>query len=68
MSFSDYITHHGKRVKKNAFIHLVQISRVDGKINRKEFELLHKQGKKSGLTDPEIDLFSFIPVQLHALY
>ena len=56
MNFSDFITHHGKRVNKEAFTHLVQISRVDGKINKDEMELLHKEGKKFGLTDPEIDM------------
>ena len=55
MNFSDFITHHGKRVNKNAFIHLVQISRIDGKINDDELVLLYKEGKKFGLTDPEID-------------
>jgi len=55
MSFADFITNHGKRVNKSAFTHLVQISRVDGKINKEELELLHKEGKKFGLTDPEIE-------------
>ncbi len=55
MNFSDFITNHGKRVNKEAFIHLVRVSRVDGKINKDELELLHKEGKKFGLTDPEID-------------
>lgn len=55
MSFTDYITHHGKKVSKQAFVHLVQISKIDGKLDRDEFELLHKEGKKFGLTDPEID-------------
>jgi len=55
MSFSDFITNHGKKVSRNAFIHLVQVARVDGKINKDELELLHKEGKKFGLTDPEID-------------
>jgi uncharacterized tellurite resistance protein B-like protein len=55
MDFSDFITHHGKRVNKEAFIHLVQISKTDGRINKDELELLHKEGKKFGLTDPEID-------------
>ena len=55
MSFTDFITNHGKRVNKDAFIHLVQISRVDGKIQKDEHDLLHKEGKKFGLTDPEID-------------
>lgn len=55
MNFTDFITSHGKRVTKEAFIYLVQVSRVDGKINKDELELLHKEGKKFGLTDPEID-------------
>jgi hypothetical protein len=55
MSFSDFITHHGKRVNKEAFINLVQVSKVDGKIKKPELELLHREGKKFGLTDPEID-------------
>ena len=55
MNFTDLITSHGKRVTKEAFIYLVQVSRVDGKINKDELELLHKEGKKFGLTDPEID-------------
>jgi hypothetical protein len=55
MDFSDFITYHGKRVNKEAFIHLVQISKTDGRINKDELELLHKEGKKFGLTDPEID-------------
>ena len=55
MNFSDFITHHGKKIAKDAFIHLVQISRIDGKIHKDEMELLHKEGRKFGLTDPEVD-------------
>ena len=55
MNFSDFITHHGKRVAKESFIHLVQVSRTDGKIHKDELDLLHREGKKFGLTDPEID-------------
>ena len=55
MNFSDFITNHGKRVNKEAFIHLVRVSKTDGKINKEELDLLHKEGKKFGLTDPEID-------------
>ena len=55
MNFSDFITNHGKRVNKEAFIHLVRISKTDGKIQKAEMELLHKEGKKFGLTDPEIE-------------
>jgi uncharacterized tellurite resistance protein B-like protein len=55
MNFSDLITSHGKRVTKEAFINLVQVSKVDGKIEKDELELLHKEGRKFGLTDPEIE-------------
>lgn len=55
MSFTDYITHHGKKISKQAFVHLVQISKIDGKLDKFEHDLLHKEGKKFGLTDPEID-------------
>lgn len=55
MNFSDFITHQGKRVNKDYFINLIQVSRSDGKIDQSELELLHKEGRKFGLTDPEID-------------
>jgi hypothetical protein len=55
MSFSDFVTPCGKRVNKEHFIRLVQASRADGKIQPAELKLLHKEGKKFGLTDPEIE-------------
>jgi hypothetical protein len=55
MSFTDFITDHGRRIRKEHFIHLVQVARLDDKIQPSELELLHKEGKKFGLTDPEID-------------
>lgn len=55
MNFSDFITDNGKRVKRDHYLHLIQISRVDGEIGPDELALLHKEGKKFGLTDPEID-------------
>lgn len=55
MNFSDFITHNGKRVNKDYFINLIQVSRSDGKIDQYELEMLHKEGRKFGLTDPEID-------------
>jgi hypothetical protein len=55
MNFTDFITNHGKRINKEYFINLIQVSKVDGKINPAELELLHKEGRKFGLTDPEID-------------
>ena len=56
MNFTDFITDHGVRVIKEHFIHLIQVSQIDGKISHSEMELLHKQGKKFGLTDPEINV------------
>jgi uncharacterized tellurite resistance protein B-like protein len=55
MNFTDFITHHGKRISRDHFMHLVQIARIDGKISEPEMELLHKEGKKFGLTDPEVE-------------
>lgn len=55
MNFSDFITHSGKKICKEHFLHLVQISRVDGKISDEEMKMLHRKGRKFGLTDPEID-------------
>ena len=56
MNFSDFITDHGKRVNKEHFVHLIQVAKIDGKISQSEMDLLHKQGRKFGLTDPEIDI------------
>jgi len=55
MNFTDFITNRGKRINKEYFINLIQVSKTDGKINDPELELLHKEGRKFGLTDPEID-------------
>ncbi len=55
MNFSDFITDHGKRVSREHYIHLIQVSKIDGKISPSEMEMLHKEGRKFGLTDPEID-------------
>jgi hypothetical protein len=55
MNFTDFITHHGKRISRDHFVHLVQVAKIDSKIDSSELEMLHKEGKKFGLTDPEID-------------
>ncbi len=55
MNFSDFIKDNGKRISKEHYLHLIQVSRADGNIKPEEFELLHKEGRKFGLTDPEID-------------
>jgi uncharacterized tellurite resistance protein B-like protein len=56
MTFSDFITDNGKRIARDAFINLVHVSRIDGKISKGELRMLHREGKKFGLTDPEIDV------------
>lgn len=56
MNFTDFITNSGKRINKEYFINLIQISRIDGRISATELELLHKEGLKFGLTEPEIDI------------
>jgi uncharacterized tellurite resistance protein B-like protein len=55
MNFSDFITDHGKRVNKEHYINLIHVSKIDGEISLSEMEMLHKEGRKFGLTDPEID-------------
>jgi uncharacterized tellurite resistance protein B-like protein len=57
MTFTDFVTSNGKRINKEAFVHLVQVSKADGKISKPALRLLHKEGKKFGLTEPEIDHF-----------
>ena len=66
MNFSDFITDHGKRVNKEHYIHLIQVSKVDGVISPVEMEMLHKEGRKFGLTDPEID--KLIDMEIHQTY
>jgi len=55
MGFADFIDGHGNRIKREHFIHLVQVAEIDGKIDKQEMEVLHKEGRKFGLTDPEVD-------------
>jgi len=55
MNFSDFIRDNGKRISKEHYLHLVQVSKADGKIEPEELQLLHKEGRKFGLTDPEVD-------------
>ena len=55
MNFTHFITHHGKRINRENFLRLVQVAMIDGQIKESEHKLLHKEGKKFGLTDPEID-------------
>jgi uncharacterized tellurite resistance protein B-like protein len=55
MNFSDFITDQGKKINKSYYITLIQVCRIDGKIGPAEMEMLHREGRKFGLTDPEID-------------
>ena len=55
MSFTDFITDHGKKINKSYYVTLIQVCRIDGKIDPSEMEMLHREGRKFGLTDPEID-------------
>jgi hypothetical protein len=55
MNFTHFITHHGKRINRENFLRLVQVAKIDGQISEAEHKLLHKEGMKFGLTDPEID-------------
>ncbi|MBI5010564.1 MAG: hypothetical protein HZB98_13165 [Bacteroidia bacterium] len=55
MSFSDFVTNHGVKVPKVHYLHLIQVARADGKIDKQELEILHKEGRRFGLTDAEID-------------
>jgi uncharacterized tellurite resistance protein B-like protein len=55
MNFSDFITDQGKKINKSYYITLIQVCRIDGKIDPAEMEMLHREGRKFGLTDPEID-------------
>ncbi len=48
MNFSDFITDHGKRVMKEHFIHLIQVSQIDGKISHSERICSISKAKNSG--------------------
>jgi hypothetical protein len=56
MNFTNFIKDNGKRVNKEHFINLIQVAQIDGRMSQSELDLLDKQGKKFGLTDPEIDI------------
>ena len=55
MSFSDFVTDYGMKINKSHFITLIQVCRVDGKISPEELTMLHREGRKFGLTDPDIE-------------
>jgi len=55
MSFTDFITDQGRKINKGYFLTLIQVCRIDGKISPAELEMLHREGRKFGITTPEID-------------
>ncbi len=55
MSIVNYFDHHDRKAGKEHFLHLIQVAKADGVIDKAELEMLHKMGKRLGLTDPEID-------------
>ena len=55
MTLSDFITEDGRRIKRDHYIHLVQVAELDGKLDQNEMEMLHRAGRKFGLSDQEID-------------
>lgn len=56
MTFTDFITNHGVKVPKLHYLHLIQVARADGKIDPQELTILHKEGRRFGLTDTEVDI------------
>jgi hypothetical protein len=65
MNLSDFITNQDKKDKKAHYMRLIQTSKADGVISPDEFEILHKDGRKLGLTDPEIDQLISMESKVH---
>jgi hypothetical protein len=55
MSISDYFDHPIKKQNIEYFVHIVRIAKADDIVSNSELGLLHRIGRKLGLTDPEID-------------
>jgi uncharacterized tellurite resistance protein B-like protein len=55
MSFTDFTTDYGRNIKKSHYLTLIKVCKIDGQISPSELIMLHKEGKKFGLTDPEIE-------------
>jgi uncharacterized tellurite resistance protein B-like protein len=57
MNISDYFDHPVKKQNIEYFVHLVRIAKADDIVSNSEIDLLHRIGRKLGLTDPEINSF-----------
>jgi hypothetical protein len=55
MNISDYFDHPIKKQNTEYFVHIVRIAKADDIVSNTELELLHRIGRKLGLTDPEIE-------------
>jgi hypothetical protein len=55
MNLSTHFDHPEKKQNIEYFTHLVRIAKVDDIISNDELVLLHRIGKKLGLTEPETD-------------
>lgn len=55
MIISEHFEHQGKKQDKEHFINLIQVALADGIIDNSELEMLHRFGRKVGLTKIEID-------------
>lgn len=55
MDISDYFDHPLKKQNIEYFVHIVRIAKADDIVSNTELELLHRIGRKLGLTDPEIE-------------
>jgi hypothetical protein len=55
MKFLEHFDHPERKQDKEHFIHLIQISLADGKIEDVELQMLQRIGSKLGLTKPEVD-------------
>lgn len=55
MNISNHFDHPAKKQNIEYFTHLVRIAKADDIISNNELALLHRIGKKLGLTEPETD-------------
>jgi len=54
MNVLDIFDHPEKKQNKEYFVQLVRSAKADDKIHQSELDLLHRLGKRLGLTEPEI--------------
>lgn len=55
MDIIHFFDHHGKKIDKAHFIHLIHVAKADGTVEEAELQFLHRIGRRFGFTDAEID-------------